>query len=489
MTSFIDYLQFQARSRPQATAIMSLRATLSYEDLMSRARSVARYLTDSKLNAGDVLVLNVTDPIQHCCAIVGAMAAGITTLSAPGPRPILPNKLTVNAILTDQQSTTSPARVLRVPPTWLRDLAYEADLPKRTASTSDDIARIVCTSGTTGEQKAVPFTEDQLVQRVWAQVAGLRSLAGPSKTLGMMGLSSGAGFTNMMLVLMTGGSLMLIPGMAQLGRASSLYEMDRIIASTAQLIAMLREQDSENADFAGVKSMVVGGSHIPRSVAKRARTISRNIICLYGSTEVGVVATATAETTIKHQSAVGFVAPGVRVEIVDEAGNPLGLDREGVIRVNVPGAPDRYLNEPVASRAVFRDGWFYPGDIGSLSGEGLLYVSGRVSERINAGGVKVAPNVIEDVIGLRPEIADVAAFEHVNEDGISIIAVAIVPHENIDRETFNRAELRQSIQKQLRERNPKRWMIVKEIPRTEQGKIDRRALQQISRNNRMAAVV
>jgi acyl-CoA synthetase (AMP-forming)/AMP-acid ligase II len=486
MTAFMEYLQFQARSRPHAPALMTLRATLSYEELMGRVRSVARYLTDNKLSRGDVLVLNLVDPLQHCCAILGAMAAGITTLSAVGQRPSLPSKLSVNAILSDQAPGPSPqARILRVPQTWLKDLSYESELPA--PGSSKDVARIVCTSGTTGEQKAVPFTEEQLVQRVWGQVAGLRSLAGPTKTLGMMGLSSGAGFTNMMLVLMTGGTLMIIPGMAQLARVSSLYEMDRIIASTAQLIAMLRQQDSDNADFAGVKSMVVGGSHIPRSVAKRARTISRNIICLYGSTEVGVVATAPTETTIKHQSAVGFVAPGVRVEIVDEAGNPLGLDREGVIRVNVPGAPNHYLNEPEASRKVFRDGWFYPGDIGSLSADGLLLVSGRVSERINAGGVKVAPNVIEDVIGLRPEVADVAAFESINEDGISEIAIAIVPHENVDRSNFNRAELRQSIQKQLRERTPKRWIIVKEIPRTEQGKIDRAALQRISRT-RMAAV-
>lgn len=467
---------------------MTLRATLSYEELVSRVRSVARYFTDNKLNRGDILVLSLADPVQHCCAILGGMAAGITTLSALGARPVLPKKLSVQAILTDQQPPASAVtRAIRIPPTWLKDLPYESDFPAQGAS--DEIARIVCTSGTTGEQKAVPFTEEQLVQRVWAQVAGLRSPAGPSKTLAMMGLSSGAGFTNMMLVLMTGGTLMIIPGMAQLARVSSLYEMDRIIASTAQLIGMLRAQDSENADFAGVKSMVVGGSHIPRSVAKRARTISRNIICLYGSTEVGVVATASTETTIKHQSAVGYVAPGVRVEIVDESGNPLGFDHEGVIRVNVPGAPNHYLNEPEASRKVFRDGWFYPGDIGSLSSDGLLFVSGRVSERINAGGVKVAPNVIEDVIGLRPEVADCAAFEAVNQDGISEIAVAIVPHDNVDRSNFNRAELRQSIQKQLREKTPRRWIIVKEIPRTEQGKIDRAALQRLSKDRIAATAV
>src|SRR5688572_21991580 len=117
MTSFLEFLQFQARSRPHAPALMTLRATLSYEELMGRVRSVTRYFADSKLNRGDVLVLNLTDPLQHCCAIVGAMAAGITTLSVAGVRPVLPNKLTVHAILTDQPPGPSPqARVLRVPP-------------------------------------------------------------------------------------------------------------------------------------------------------------------------------------------------------------------------------------------------------------------------------------------------------------------------------------------------------------------------------------
>jgi acyl-CoA synthetase (AMP-forming)/AMP-acid ligase II len=216
-------------------------------------------------------------------------------------------------------------------------------------------------------------------------------------------------------------------------------------------------------------------------VAKRARVICRNIICLYGATEVGVVATAPTSFLVNHQSAVGYVAPGVKLEIVDEAGRPLGPEQEGVIRVKAPGAATRYLNDEKASRSVFRDGWFYPGDTGSLSPDGLLFVTGRVSERINAGGVKVAPSVIEDVISSRPEISDVAAFEHVNAEGISEIAVAIVPHDNIDRANINRSELRQYFQKQLREKTPRRWIIVKEIPRSEQGKIDRAKLQRLAK--------
>ncbi len=461
---------------------MTARNVISYEELVVRIRAARQYFADNGLKSGEIVALNVHEPISHCCCMVAAMASGIATLSLAGNRPILPEGVAIDALLSDHKiELETEIKRLAVAPNWLKDIEVGTGAsPPAGEKKPDVLARIICTSGTTGAQKAVPFTEEQLMKRAWGHVVGLRAPGGPSKTLGMMGLASGAGFTNMMLVLMTGGTLMLVPGMAQLSRFSSLYRMDRVIASTAQLIGMLRAQDSDSADFSGISSMVVGGSHIPRSIAKRARAICRNIICLYGSTEVGVVATALAQTTIKEQSSVGYVAPGVQLEIVDERGKKLGFGSEGIIRVKAPGAPNRYLNDDKASAEVFRDGWFYPGDIGSLTDEGLLYVSGRVSERINAGGVKVAPSVIEDIISMRPEVLDVGAFEYVNPEGISEIAVAIVPHENISRENFDRAELRKYFRTELREKTPRRWMIVKEIPRSEQGKIDRAQLKAIA---------
>jgi acyl-CoA synthetase (AMP-forming)/AMP-acid ligase II len=488
MTSFFEHILFQAKSQPKAPAIMTARAVLSYEELVNRVRGVIKYLSQNGVKSGQILALNIQDPIAHCAAIIGAMASGVATFSTGGNKPNLPKNLAVDAMLADHPVTIDGnIKSLTVGQNWLKDQQFTDVRLTPGGLGRDAVARIITTSGTTGEQKAVPFSEEQLFDRVHGQMVGLRPLAGQSKTLGMMGVSSGAGFTNMMLILMTGGTLMLVPGLGQLARVSSIYKMDRILASTAQLIGMLRQQENDSADFAGVRGMVVGGSHIPRSVAKRARVICRNIICLYGATEVGVVATAPTSFLVDQQSAVGYVAPGVTLEVVDETGNALGGNQEGVIRVKVPGAATRYLNDEKASRAVFRDGWFYPGDTGSVSPDGLLFVTGRVSERINAGGVKVAPSVIEDVIGSRPEISDVAAFEHINTEGISEIAVAIVPHDNIDRTNFNRSELRQYFQKQLRERTPRRWIIVKEIPRTEQGKIDRPALQRLSKT-RLAAV-
>ena len=74
---------------------------------------------------------------------------------------------------------------------------------------------------------------------------------------------------------------------------------------------------------------------------------------------------------------------------------------------------------PTADDAeIFKDGWFYPGDIGKLMPDGLLVITGRVNEVINRGGDKLAPEVIEGALRLMPEIADAAVFAVPNTDQI-----------------------------------------------------------------------
>src|SRR5215510_7849334 len=115
MTAFLDYLQFQARSRPQFPALMTVRANLSYQELVDRARGVGRYFADNKLQSGDILAVTLVDPIAHVSVIVAAMACGISTLSVVGHRPSLPSKLNVKAILTDHPvQVPDEIRVLRI---------------------------------------------------------------------------------------------------------------------------------------------------------------------------------------------------------------------------------------------------------------------------------------------------------------------------------------------------------------------------------------
>jgi acyl-CoA synthetase (AMP-forming)/AMP-acid ligase II len=76
----------------------------------------------------------------------------------------------------------------------------------------------------------------------------------------------------------------------------------------------------------------------------------------------------------------------------------------GRVRVRSDFAVDHYLSDPEESKRVFRDGWFYPGDLGTLSAEGLLVVTGRELAVLDLGGDKISPEAIEAVLSQFPGI-------------------------------------------------------------------------------------
>jgi acyl-CoA synthetase (AMP-forming)/AMP-acid ligase II len=108
--------------------------------------------------------------------------------------------------------------------------------------------------------------------------------------------------------------------------------------------------------------------------------------------------------------AVGHIHPGYEAQAVDADDEPLPLGAEGRIRLRGANIIDGYFCEATPARDVFRDGWFYPGDVGSITASGVMTINGRESEFINAGGVKVNPRVIEDVLLALPDVTDAAAF-------------------------------------------------------------------------------
>ena len=106
---------------------------------------------------------------------------------------------------------------------------------------------------------------------------------------------------------------------------------------------------------------------------------------------------------------------------------PAGTDGIVRIRATCQGAP----YPPGADNPSFRNGWFYPGDRGRIAPDGLIVLSGRTSDVINVGGLKLAPEVIEDVLRTHPAVSEVAAFGNMGDSGIEEISVALVANKPV----------------------------------------------------------
>jgi acyl-coenzyme A synthetase/AMP-(fatty) acid ligase len=117
------------------------------------------------------------------------------------------------------------------------------------------------------------------------------------------------------------------------------------------------------------------------------------------------------------------------VDIVGEEGSAVPPGTNGIVRIRATcqGAP----YPPGADNPSFRDGWFYPGDLGSIGPDGLMVLTGRTSDIINVGGLKLAPEVIEDVLCKHPAVTEAAAFGSVGQSGVEEISVAVVANRQI----------------------------------------------------------
>ena len=163
--------------------------------------------------------------------------------------------------------------------------------------------------------------------------------------------------------------------------------------------------------------------------------------------------------------------PGAQLEVVDAQGAPVAAGASGEIRATVEGMPDGYLGADAADRTRFRDGWFYPGDRGHVSAEGLVFVEGRTDELINMGGRKLAPQVAEAILEEHPGVASAAVF--VSDEGVEgpRLTALVVASGPLDLGALHRHALAR-----LEVLAPVRYLKVPKLPRNDMGKLVRDAL-------------
>jgi acyl-CoA synthetase (AMP-forming)/AMP-acid ligase II len=140
----------------------------------------------------------------------------------------------------------------------------------------------------------------------------------------------------------------------------------------------------------------------------------------------------------------------------------------GEVAVRGPGLTPGYLNDPQANAESFFDGWFRTGDRGLLD-EGYLRLQGRIKELIIRGGENISPGEVEAVLKAHPAVADAVCFGIEDEKYGQVVGAAVVLKGEADG-----AELRARCRESLADfKVPKVIHVVREIPRTPTGKVQR----------------
>ncbi len=479
--NIVDPILFQCKCQPLALALCApgtIFNSVTYGRLGQLIHNVGRNAREHGLVRGNVAALFIKDPILHAAFILGLTKLGIVTVSSRELE--LPKELHVDAAFADSSYPSDGGRrVVTVDKNWtMGDGTPSGDIAGSDLS-EDQPCRIILTSGTTGFPKAVLRTTRHVSTRVHRLLTVYGSRFPDCSRIFMdVGLSTGVGLTFFIYTLWRGGTLFLRGGKpVETVETLSSHRVQAMLASPKSLAEMAELCDEMPAFPGGLDVVIWTGSSMSRALSERVRArLGTNLVSSYGSTEAGVAASGPVAAFAKIDGAVGYVAPGVTIDIVDRSGEKLPAGTEGLVRIRSECVVDGYVGDPDSTRRMFREGGFYPGDVGRVTPNGLLVISGREHALINLGGDKVSPERVEAVLTSFAPVRDAAAFALLTPLGVPLLGSAIVWRGEADAS---------GLQEHLRRRLPQAFIpkfliALDSIPRNASGKIDRARLKEVA---------
>jgi acyl-CoA synthetase (AMP-forming)/AMP-acid ligase II len=470
--NIVEPILFHAQRQPEAPALCAQGVdVVSYGRLAVQMNAIARRAASLGLKRGSVVALSFDEPLLHAVAILGLTQAGIIPVSVAGHPP--PAGLKIDAVISTKPYPFAPkAQHLIFDQSWMQLGGSQVEISPRGGDASDEVCRIALTAGTTGDSRAVAFTHRiAMARNARFEFALGARIPTFSRMFMNMGLAAALGYQFLTYILGRGGTVFFFGNnIEDTLRSFEIFRVQAMLATPATLAQLLTLCDQHPSIEVHLDTILSSGSLLPRSLARRVRPrLCSHLIAGYGSTEAAMSATAAAHRIADIEGAAGYVTPGIRIEIVDDADRPVAAGVEGSVRVASEVGVDRYIDDPLETARVFRDGWFYPGDIGSLTSDNLLIISGRRSDLLNAGGGKMAAEKLENILLSFAGVREAAVFMKTSASGVEEVWATIVCGEKIDDEAL-RAHCRTRMPAVF---VPFHIVAVDALPINAAGKVDR----------------
>jgi acyl-CoA synthetase (AMP-forming)/AMP-acid ligase II len=357
--------------------------------------------------------------------------------------------------------------------------------PTGELATIDDsaVAVTLFTSGTTAKPKSVLLRHATLAAYVTRATANLVTQPGDTSLVAVPPYHV-MGVTGVLNSHYAGRRMVFLPSFSPEGWLE-LAKTERVTSATlvpTMVARIVRHLDGREADTPTLRNLVYGGSKMPRSVLEQALRAFPAVDFAngYGLTETS--AGITALTPDDHRAALASDDPavaarltsagrpgdGVELQVRSPDGAVLAPGEIGELWVRGPTVSGEYSTGSVLDA----DGWFPTRDQAHIDADGYLFIHGRNDDTIIRGGENIAPAEIEDVLDAHPAVYAVAVVGLPDEEWGQRVVAAVVAEPGTrghDLALFVRERLRGS-------RTPDQIVFLDELPQTDTGKVQRRAL-------------
>lgn len=422
MQTLSDLFSENTKTYAARTAMVFGERALTYGELRERVYALAAELGRRGVGVGDRVGLMFRNSPEYVIAYWAILNAG--AIAVPLNDHYQQNEISyfidtceLKLILTDEsfrglcesvlpQTRTQCELLLRE--TW-DTLGVDGDW-QPPAVAPDAPVMFQFSSGSTGTPKRIARQHSQILWELDALVNTLGTKP-DDRYLGVAPFSHVNGLMRTMLSSFRAGAT-LYPATFERQRVAELIERERLtvfIAVPFMFITLAQSRFEHTPDFSSLRLCISASAPYPTKYNREFFSkFGLYVRQLYGSTETGTMSVNLSEDIAETLDSVGAPLPQVSFAIVNEQNQRVERGVMGQVIVSSPCAIRGYEDLPELNAAVFRDGYFYTGDLGTLDAEGRLSLHGRIKFLINKGGFKIDPREVEQVLETHPHIQEVA---------------------------------------------------------------------------------
>lgn len=529
--SLVELVETSARDFPAAPALQFFGRTTSYRELREQIDRAAAGLRAQGVKAGDPVAIVLPNCPQHIVAFYAILRLGAVVVEHNPlytPRELrkqfedhgakhaivwsktvatvqdFPADLAVTSLISVDITTAMPVRTrlaLRLPIAkarearealtarvsgvipWQQIVGSEPLPASHPKPSTDDLALIQYTSGTTGTPKGASLTHRNLL----SNAAQARSWV-PSIVRGdgcvvyaVLPMFHAYGLTLCLTFAMSmGARLVLFPR----------FDPDMVLEVTKKHPAtflplvppiadrLLKAAKEKGISLAGTQVAISGAMALPHELVVPFEEASGGYLVEgYGLSECSPVLMANPVADNRVPGTVGLPLPGTECRVVDpdEPTKDVARGERGELVVRGPQVFSGYYGKPEETQAVFTDGWFRTGDIVTIDDAGFVRIVDRIKELIITGGFNVAPTEVENALRQHPSVEDAAVVGLPNErSGEEVVAAVVLsPGQDADVEG-----IREHVRGLLTPyKVPRRIFVVDELPTSLIGKVLRKQVR------------
>ena len=479
MINLIDSIHAHARAMPEKVALILPKNRFSYRQLDQTVWRCAIALGEQGFKPGELVGLTFANPLLHLLvalslARIGARQVILSPRDPKRDREEAIKFLGVERIITDTDwSGPELPRVVQ----WKKIPTTENKVVNFSDYANfggDSVWLLVKSSGTTGKPKYAEVSHQVSMERFerWSDAFDYRE----DDVLWVgIDMNTVAGLQLNVSALQAGATVCLPVGIAiyedraRFAKTSEVTMAFDIPSHLRKLIALADQPPY----FTGIRRFYTGATEVSDELRREVGDkVTPNLHIAYGTNEVSFAVTATPELYRRIKDTVGRPHRRLELQVVDEAGHSLPQGSIGEIRLRGAGMVSGYYRDPSMTARSFRDGWFYPGDLGYLTPEGALILQGRTDDMMIYDGVNIYPAEIERVLSAHPAVLEVVAFSVEHHKFQQVPCAALIAREAVREE-----DLQQWGRERLGMRCPARILILDKLPRNAAGKVMRRDLR------------